>query len=64
MLKRLLGSWILASAVSALGIQTVQKTEKKLAGDKALTIRGLMARHTVMAMVMRRLKQRRSKPGS
>ena len=61
MLKRLLGSGVLAALVSAIGVAAIEKAEKKLAGGKALSVRGLMARHTLMAITFRRMKQHRSK---
>lgn len=62
MLKRFLGSGVLAAAVSAVGIATAEKLEKQLAGGKALSVRGLMARHTLMAAIFSQMKQHRSKP--
>ncbi len=61
MLKRWLGSGMLAAAISAVGINRAEKIEKRLAGGKALSVRGLIARHTVMAAIMLAMKQRRSK---
>ncbi len=63
-LVRFLGSGVLATVVSSVGIETAEKLEKKVAGGKALSVCGLQARHTLMAAMfrqMKKMKQRRSK---
>lgn len=63
MLIRFLGSGMLAAIASSIGILTVEKFETRIAGGKAISSRALMARHTMMAAVMRQMKEHKAKQG-
>ena len=60
MLIRSLGSGLLAAVLGSLGVVNAERLEKKVAGGKALSVRGLIARHTVMAAAFRAMKEHRS----
>ena len=63
MLRRLIASGVVAAAMGSFGIRTTEKLEKKIAGGRALSVRGLMARRAVMAAAMQMMKQDREQRG-
>ncbi len=52
----LLGSGMIAAVASSIGVLTLIRIEKRIAGGKALSARALMARRTLMAAGMRAMK--------
>ncbi len=61
MLLRLISSSMLAALAGCLGIETSQQFEKKVTGGRALSVKGLIARHTVRAAIFSRMKEHRPK---
>lgn len=57
MLVRLSGESILAAVLSAVDMRTAANLEKKLLGGKALTVRSMIARQTLMALMHRKMKE-------
>ena len=59
--RRFLGSGVLAAVVNSIGITTAERLEKQIAGGRALSVRGLIARHTLMAAMLHHVKQQKAK---
>lgn len=56
-LKHLSRAGALSAALGAAGAIGSEKIEKRIAGGRALSVRGLMARRMLMALTFRRMKR-------
>jgi antitoxin component of MazEF toxin-antitoxin module len=54
-------SLALATLMETLGVRTAEKLERKLAGGRAISVRGLIAYRTTMAALLHQMKMDRSK---
>ncbi len=57
MFLRLVGEALLGSGLSVVDMRTAEKVEQKLAGGRALTVRSMMSRQTLMALLHRKVKE-------
>ncbi len=57
MLIRLLGEAILGSGLSIVDMRTAVEVEKKVAGGRAMTVRSMISRQMLMALMHRKMKE-------
>lgn len=57
MYLRVFGEALLGAGLSVVDLRTAERVEKKLAGGKAMSVRSMIARQMLMALVHRRMKQ-------
>ncbi len=57
MIVRLVGEAMLASGLSAVDMRKAVALEKRVAGGKAFTVRSMISRQMLMALMHRKMKQ-------
>ncbi len=63
MLKRIVGSSVMAAVVYTFGVRNSETLEKQIAGGKALYVRGLIGRKMIWAHGMQALKKHKAARG-